>query len=91
MANKTQSLVEIGKFKDLQTLVALLNRAETGFSYRLQEVEDYKDYYLFIEDDSSASDYSCGMVCKIGLKAYALSEDVHKMVLGAYLRFKAQA
>ncbi|MFA5855703.1 MAG: hypothetical protein WC846_05540 [Candidatus Gracilibacteria bacterium] len=88
MADDAQVLVEVGRFKDLETLIGLLNKAQMGFSYRLEPADGVRGHYLFVEDEEKADSYSCGMVFKMGAKAYALSDDVHKMIMNAYLRFK---
>jgi len=88
MADNAQVLVEVGRFKDLETLVGLLNKAQMGFSYSLSPAEGARGHYLFVEDEEKADSYSCGMVFKIGTKAYALSDDVYQMIMKAYLRFK---
>lgn len=79
--------IELGDFKDLETLVGLLNRAFPEMEYRLQELEGQKGTYLFIEDPLDEDEYECGVVQKRGKKAYALSPAVHEMILGAYQRY----
>lgn len=83
-------MIEIGNFKDLETLVALLNRAWADYEYRLEPVEGQKNMFLFIEDPLNEEEYECGIVEKKGSKAYAVSDSVHEMIIGAYLRFKEE-
>lgn len=83
-------MVELGKFNDLETLVQLLNSAWKAFEYRLEPVPGQEDVFLFIEDPVKEDEYECGMIQKRGKKAYALSEDVYHLVMGAYLRYKEQ-
>ncbi|MFA6024557.1 MAG: hypothetical protein WC777_05110 [Candidatus Gracilibacteria bacterium] len=85
---KTEAtMLEIGNFEDLEHLVGLLNQAFEGTSYRLEKVQDQKQTYLFIEDPLAEDEYECGMIQKIGKKAYAYSEAVHQMIFGAYQRY----
>lgn len=83
-------MVEIGNFKDLQTLVQLLNSAWKVFEYRLEPVPGHNGVFLFIEDPLKEDEYECGMIEKRGKKAYAFSDDVYNLVMGAYLRYKEQ-
>lgn len=84
-------MVEIGNFRDLETLVGLLNKAwAEQFEYRLEPVEGQKDVFLFVEDPLDEDEYECGIVEKRGAKAYAVSDAVYQMIMGAYLRFKAE-
>ncbi len=84
-------MVEIGNFSDLKILVELLNRAWVEeFEYRLEPVEGREGVFLFVEDPLKEDEYECGIVEKRGDKAYAVSDAVYQMIMGAYLRFKAK-
>lgn len=83
-------MVQLGAFTDLETLVRLLNRAWTEWEYRLEPVEGQKDMFLFVEDPLDQDEYECGLVEKRGKKAYAISDDVYQLVMGAYLRYKEE-
>lgn len=84
-------MVELGKFKDLETLVGLLNSAWKTWEYRLEPVVGQEGVFLFVEDPLQEDEFECGMIEKRGNKAYALSEDVYELVMGAYLRYKKQS
>lgn len=81
-------MIELGNFKDLQTLVKMLNTAWGDLEYRLEPVEGDADSYLFVEDPLDEDSYECGIVEKKGKKAYALSQSVYELIMGAYLRYK---
>lgn len=83
-------MVELGNFKDLQTLVTLLNKAWGDFEYRLEPVEGEEGAFLFVEDPLDEDSYECGVVKKRGAKAYALSSSVYDLIMGAYLRYKEE-
>ena len=83
-------MVELGNFTDLQTLVQLLNSAWKQWEYRLEPVEGEKGVFLFVEDPLQEDEYECGMIEKRGAKAYAFSQEVYELVMGAYLRYKDQ-
>lgn len=81
--------IEIGNFEDLETLVGLLNETfGASMNYRLEAVPDQKGVYLFIEDPLDEDEYECGLVTRRGKKAYAFSDGVHAMILGAYQRYQ---
>lgn len=84
------SMIELGNFKDLQTLVKLLNNSWGDFEYRLEAVEGDRKSFLFIEDPLDQDSYECGVVKKEGAKAYALSSSVYDLIMGAYLRYKEE-
>lgn len=77
-------MLEIGQFKDLEHLIALLNQTFPRMSYRLESIPTQEGAYLFIEDPMDEDEYECGVVMKMGQKAYAYSDAVHAMILGAY-------
>lgn len=83
-------MIELGNFKDLQTLVGMLNSAWKQWEYRLEPVSGEKGVFLFVEDPLQEDEYECGMITKQGQKAYALSQDVYDMVMGAYLKYKKE-
>lgn len=84
------SMIELGNFKDLQTLVKLLNKSWGDFEYRLEPVDGDKKSFLFVEDPLDEDSYECGVVKKEGSKAYALSQSVYELIIGAYLRYKEE-
>ncbi len=84
------SMIELGNFKDLQTLVKLLNKSWGDFEYRLEPVDGDKKSFLFVEDPLDEDSYECGVVKKEGGKAYALSNSVYELIIGAYLRYKEE-
>lgn len=77
-------MLEIGNFKDLEHLIDLLNETFKEMSYRLEAVPSQEGTYLFIEDPIHEDEYECGVIVKVGKKAYAYSGAVHEMILGAY-------
>ena len=81
-------MIELGTFKDLQTLVRLLNNSWGDFEYRLEPVDGQKGSFLFVEDPLDEDAYECGVVKKQGTKAFALSDSVYELIMGAYLRYK---
>lgn len=83
-------MIELGNFKDLETLVGMLNSAWKQWEYRLEPVAGKKGAFLFVEDPLQEDEYECGMITKKGKKAYAFSQDVYDMVMGAYTRYKNQ-
>ncbi len=83
-------MIELGNFKDLQTLVTLLNKSWGDFEYRLEPVEGDPKAYLFIEDPLDEDSYECGIVEKKGGKAYAISKSVYDLIMNAYLRYKEE-
>lgn len=83
-------MIELGNFEDLKTLVGLLNSAWKTWEYRLEPVEGREGMFLFVEDPLQEDEYECGMIEKKGKKAYAFSQDVYELVMGAYLRYKDQ-
>ena len=83
-------MIELGNFKDLQTLVGILNSSWKQWEYRLEPVAGEDGVFLFVEDPVQEDEYECGMITKRGKKAYALSQDVYELVMGAYLRYKDQ-
>lgn len=85
-APKDLSLL-IGRFEDLELLIDLLNGAWDDFEYRLEKVKESDRIYVFIEDPVAADEYECGVVEKHEGKAYAFSEAVHEMIMGAYARY----
>ena len=94
MVSKTQkdeqSSLLLGRFVDLETLVGLLNSAFEHMQYKLEPVKGQEGMYLFIEDEIRADEYECGLVEKIGDKAYAFSQAVHDMIMSAYDRYEAE-
>ncbi len=80
-------MLEIGNFEDLEHLIVILNEAFEDMEYRLEEVPSKKGIYLFIEDPIHEDEYECGIVEKKGKKAYAYSDAVHQLILGAYNRY----
>ena len=81
------SSLELGRFKDLEYLVKMLNKAWDAFEYRLEKVEHSDRIYVFAEDPLAEDEYECGVVEKHGDKAYAFSQAVHDMIMGAYARY----
>lgn len=79
--------LEIGEFNDLAYLVKSLSKAWAGLEYRLEKMKGHPNRYLFIEDVLSDDEYECGIVEKIGAKAFAFSPAVHEMIMRAYLRY----
>lgn len=77
----------IGNWEDLEYLVELLNGAFESFEYRLEKVPGGEEFFMFVEDPLNGSEYDCGVVRKVSGQAYAFSDDVHKMVWGAYQRY----
>lgn len=86
----TVNVLEIGNFEDLEHLVGLLNQRFQGTEYRLEAVPHQEKLYLFIEDPLEEDSYECGLVEKKGAKAYAYSNGVYQMILGAYQRYLDQ-
>lgn len=80
-------MLEIGAFEDLEHLIKLLNGTFENMDYRLEAIPSQKGAYLFIEDPIHEDEYECGVIIKQGKKAYAYSEAVHEMILGAYNRY----
>lgn len=83
----TNKALEIGRFEDLEHLVKLLNKAWQHVEYRLEQLPNVKNLFLFVEDPIHGDSYECGLIEKRGKKAYAFSEAVHDMVMGAYERY----
>lgn len=83
-------MLEIGQFKDLERLIVLLNQNFPKMNYRLEAVPSQKNSYLFIEDPIEEEEYECGIVMRMGKKAYAYSDAVHAMILGAYQNYLEQ-
>ncbi|MFA4815094.1 MAG: hypothetical protein WC924_02930 [Candidatus Gracilibacteria bacterium] len=84
-------MLEIGNFEDLEHLVDLLNQTFKEMDYRLEKVPSQKGAYLFIEDPLQEDAYECGVIIKVGKKAYAYSSAVHEMILGAYQDYLEKA
>ncbi|MBT4384928.1 hypothetical protein HOD30_04230 [Candidatus Peregrinibacteria bacterium] len=87
LAEEQDILLEIGDFQDLKHLIEILNNVFESVEYRLEKVEGKKDTYLFCEDPDGDDEYECGMIIKMGKKAYAFSPVVHELVLGAYQKY----
>ncbi|MEK7146506.1 MAG: hypothetical protein AAB802_05010 [Patescibacteria group bacterium] len=88
---ENRQMMELGHFEDLKHLVQLLNRSWAGkWEYRLEKVPGKRGVYLFVEDDPTQDEYECGVIHKIQDKAIALSEAVHSLVMGAYLRYQEE-
>lgn len=79
--------LEIGEFKDLAYLVDKLSGAWKGIEYRLEKMHGPAKHYVFVEDVLSEDEFECGIVEKVGTKAYAFSPAVHEMIMRAYLRY----
>lgn len=79
--------LEIGEFEDLAYLVDKLSRAWDGIEYRLEKLRGQGNNYVFIQDILSEDEYECGVVEKIGKRAFAFSPAVHEMIMRAYLRY----
>ncbi len=79
--------VEIGAFKDLETLVELLNMRFPRMKYSLEELPGIEETYLFIEDPLDEDEYQCGLIERKGKKVFAISSDVYDLVIGAYERY----
>jgi hypothetical protein len=90
LATDTHVLIELGRFEDLMALVELLNESFESHQYRLEKVENRRNYFLFVEDQLSEDEYDCGLVIKQGEKAYAFSEAVYDMIMVAYQRYQAR-
>jgi hypothetical protein len=80
----TDTLMEIGRFEDLEILVELLNGAFESVEYRMEKVSHERGMYLFIEDPKGKDEYLCGAVKKKGKMAYAISPMVHALIMDAY-------